>query len=405
MTKRGQLLVVGLVMLVALLDCGQSQDGLRFPNLFGGLTNFFRQATQQQPQPQQRPVNSQVSPGSGVGTTFPFLQAPPPAFQQPPQQQQQQQAPVFFQNTGGVQSLPFQQPQPVAGAFTPSIPFQPQQQQPPWPFATANSNAQVPTLLPIGNIPLQNTPTRPAPLAPIPAQFALSENTLQQQQQSVRQGKSILNKPDLLLSASTKDVIDCGAGNDLGFCAISEKYPRQAVEETMHQCHDVVRQMYAEVPEDYDALGDSHRRADTIDAIVSQQQQPATTTSTKRSPWSWSTYRKESACDSELRFITPQVAQDRNGRWRVIVQTDDFPQRVAIDVCRNVDGTCKVLTDCGRKSRCVQRYSFQPLISLDPQTAADEHQVHPCPSMAVFRFPTSCVCHVEVDKPTQRLGQ
>ena len=92
--------VVGLVMLVALLDCGQSQDGLRFPNLFGGLTNFFRQATQQQPQPQQRPVNSQVSPGSGVGTTFPFLQAPPPAFQQPPQQQQQQQAPVFFQNTG-----------------------------------------------------------------------------------------------------------------------------------------------------------------------------------------------------------------------------------------------------------------------------------------------------------------
>jgi hypothetical protein len=126
----------------------------------------------------------------------------------------------------------------LAGAFTPSIPFQPQQhqhqqqqqqQQPPWPFTTANSNAQVPTILPIGNIPLQNTPAvRPVALAPIPAQFALSENTLQQS--AVRQGKSnSLNKPDLLLSASsssTKDVIDCGSGNDIGFCAISEKYPR-----------------------------------------------------------------------------------------------------------------------------------------------------------------------------------
>lgn len=159
----------------------------------------------------------------------------------------------------------------------------------------------------------------------------------------------------------------------------------------MHRCHDSVNQMYAEIPEDYDALGDSHQPG----GLVAGQENNSSSASGVRSmPWSWSTYRKESACDSELRFIQPHLAQDRLGRWRIIIQTSEFPQRVAIDVCRQVNDVCKVFTDCGRKSRCVQRYSYQPLISLDQ----DKNQVGQCPTMAVFRFPTSCVCHVEVDK-------
>ena len=64
---------------------------------------------------------------------------------------------------------------------------------------------------------------------------------------------------------------------------------RQAVQDMMqlHRCHEIVRQMYAEVPEDLDLLGDSHRRADTDDVTAKPSK-----------PWSWSTYRKESACDS-----------------------------------------------------------------------------------------------------------
>lgn len=160
----------------------------------------------------------------------------------------------------------------------------------------------------------------------------------------------------------------------------------------MHRCHDTVSLMYAEIPEDYEALGDSHQPAG-----VAAGQQVNNTLPTGKNvplPWSWSVYRKESACDSELRFIQPHLAQDRLGRWRIIIQTAEFPQRVAIDVCRRVDDVCKVFTDCGRKSRCVQRYSYQPLISLDQ----DKRQAGQCPTMAVFRFPTSCVCHVEVDK-------
>ena len=159
---------------------------------------------------------------------------------------------------------------------------------------------------------------------------------------------------------------------------------RNVVEDMMHRCHETVRQMYAEIPDDLDALGDSH-----LPAGVSHEN------GTGKNPWSWSDYRKESACDSELRFIQPHVAQDRTGRWRIVVQTGEFPQRVAIDVCRRVNDVCKAFTDCGRKSRCVQRYSYQPLISLDQDAKAAGQ----CPTMAVFRFPTSCVCHVEVEKP------
>lgn len=155
----------------------------------------------------------------------------------------------------------------------------------------------------------------------------------------------------------------------------------------MHRCHDKVRLMYAEVPEDLDSLADGPpgSGANLING--------SSTTSSANNAWSWSDYKKESACESELRFIQPQVAKDRLGRWKIIVQTDEFPQRVAIDVCRRVDDVCQVFTDCGRKSRCVQRYSYQTLISLDQDQKAAGH----CPSMTVFRFPTSCVCHVEVD--------
>ena len=160
---------------------------------------------------------------------------------------------------------------------------------------------------------------------------------------------------------------------------------RSIVEDMMHRpgCHQTVRLMYAEVPEDYTALGEG-----SVQSILNA------TKGKGAAPWSWATYKKESACDSELRFIQPGSAQDRFGNWKIVVQTGEFPQRVAIDVCRHVDDVCKVFTDCGRKSRCVQRYSYQPLISFDPL------QPNQCPSMSVFRFPTSCVCHVEIDRPS-----
>jgi hypothetical protein len=194
----------------------------------------------------------------------------------PPQQQQQQPLQISQPNDPAFQALPVQQQQPqlasVASGFTPSIAFQPQQ-----PF-NVNNNL-VPNILPIGNIPLQPHPTQiqqhqpqqaprptqqqqqqqqtilpslpgpapavqqqqqnalipPTPPALLPAQFALSSNTLQhqhhQQRHFPRQGKTISpqpTQPDSVTSSSSnsESIIDCGSGNDLGFCATSEKYPR-----------------------------------------------------------------------------------------------------------------------------------------------------------------------------------
>ena len=98
-------------------------------------------------------------------------------------------------------------------------------------------NSLVPSLPGPPPPPSQQVATsQPTPVL-LPAQFALSGNTLQRQQnhqqrQFSRQGKSIsiAGQPDNVASSSnnadTSSVIDCGAGNDLGFCAASEKYPR-----------------------------------------------------------------------------------------------------------------------------------------------------------------------------------
>ena len=55
----------------------------------------------------------------------------------------------------------------------------------------------------------------------------------------------------------------------------------------------------------------------------------------KTGSWSWKPYsfKKKQVCNSELRFIRPGYARDSTGKWQVIVQTEDLPQRVAIDLC------------------------------------------------------------------------
>ena len=114
-----------------------------------------------------------------------------------------------------------------------------------------------------------------------------------------------------------------------------------------------------------------------------------------------------------------------SGDWRVIIQSPRVEQRVGVDMCHDVDLPCPGLADCGKKSRCVQRYSFQviirtlnqfleiystfPSFQLLMSLPASSH-VHSsvngtssgesgskCDlSIRAFRFPSGCVCHAEV---------
>ena len=43
----------------------------------------------------------------------------------------------------------------------------------------------------------------------------------------------------------------------------------------------------------------------------------------------------------------------------MIVQTDKIVQRVGVDMCHDPELPCPGLADCGKKSRCVQRYNYQ----------------------------------------------
>ena len=49
----------------------------------------------------------------------------------------------------------------------------------------------------------------------------------------------------------------------------------------------------------------------------------------------------------------------------------------------------QMMSDCGRKSRCIQRYTFQHLLAVDPDN------LHDCPTIRAFKFPAACVCHIE----------
>ena len=107
------------------------------------------------------------------------------------------------------------------------------------------------------------------------------------------------------------------------------------------------------------------------------------------------------------------------GDWQIIVQTETINQKVAVDMCHAPDLPCPGMADCGKKSRCVQRYSYQVisehckaiiltkplsvkmLLSLPTSTPSREDSSQPsgavqCPSIRAFRFPSGCVCHAEI---------
>lgn len=180
-----------------------------------------------------------------------------------------------------------------------------------------------------------------------------------------------------------KALVDCG-GRDLGFCDMSSKYPGHMMGNLMSDCQELVYRGFVPVPEDLDELGDS-------DPVAKYSNSSKSAIRAQTGSWSWKPYafKKKQVCDSELRFIRPGYARDSTGKWQVIVQTEDLPQRVAIDLCHSPEKPCRLMSDCGQKSKCLQRYNFQHLLAVDPDN------LHDCPTIRAFKFPSACVCHIE----------
>lgn len=93
-------------------------------------------------------------------------------------------------------------------------------------------------------------------------------------------------------------------------------------------------------------------------------------------------------CESSVQYLRPGWAQNLYGEWVAVINTDKFPQSVRIETCRYKDKRCEYLPPC-YKSRCVQRYNYVKLLSLDPYRPTYK------PIVDVFQIPSACSCFVE----------
>ena len=185
-------------------------------------------------------------------------------------------------------------------------------------------------------------------------------------------------------------LVDCGAGTEAGFCSMSSSYPMEKVDSLMYSCQQVLQAWQASLPEDIDLLGDNSP------SVITSQKDEAR-------PWSWKVYayKKKQVCQSELYFLQPGFARDTKGwnclrkmfefyswslspgDWQIIVQTETINQRVAVDMCHAPDLPCPGMADCGKKSRCVQRYSYQ--------VVSPHHQAVKSPNLSSL-FRCCCLC-------------
>jgi len=183
-------------------------------------------------------------------------------------------------------------------------------------------------------------------------------------------------------------LVDCGAGSEIGFCSMTSSYPKERIHALMYNCREILEAFQAVVTDDLDELGDNSP------SVISSEKDLTR-------PWSWKVYayKKRQICDSELYFLQPAFARDTKGEWHIILQTDTINQRVAIDMCHHPNSACPGVSDCGKKSRCVQRYNYQLLLSLPSSLSSTPT----CPSIRAFKFPSGCVCHSET-KSDQDIG-
>ena len=97
-------------------------------------------------------------------------------------------------------------------------------------------------------------------------------------------------------------------------------------------------------------------------------------------------------CDSITRVVRPGWARNTNGRWLVIINTDNYQQYVTEVVCRHGRGSrCNFVAPCYHAT-CKQRYNTQKLLVIDPWNP------YKGPFLSEFLFPSCCICHISGDQ-------
>ncbi|XP_035215810.1 neurotrophin 1-like [Stegodyphus dumicola] len=94
------------------------------------------------------------------------------------------------------------------------------------------------------------------------------------------------------------------------------------------------------------------------------------------------------ACETDI--FTMRIGWARNwaGRWKVVLNTDQFPQAVRLEHCKYENRSCQMMPPCVRSS-CLQRYTAVQLLSTDPQTPDRG------PTVDTFLLPGGCSCYIE----------
>ncbi|XP_068233849.1 uncharacterized protein [Palaemon carinicauda] len=102
-------------------------------------------------------------------------------------------------------------------------------------------------------------------------------------------------------------------------------------------------------------------------------------------------------CASDVREVRPAWARTEDGSFLKIVNTDAFPQRIRMEVCRRAGEPCSFLPQ-GVTSSCRQRYSVHKMTAEYPDASSDET------FLAAFKVPSGCFCHIRQKNTDQILS-
>lgn len=186
-----------------------------------------------------------------------------------------------------------------------------------------------------------------------------------------------IKKPLLIQKPSIENLSvnfrNASCEGEKNWCDMDSTYPEADVGKIVKLCETFLEKMYAPIPLIVPSV-DIKRKEDNFSS------------SDLNSRLSGQDYLKSSLCHVERRYFRPSYARDVNGHWQIVLQSSKYPQRISLELCKNEGSKCNKMAECLIDARCVQKYSYQMLVSIDP------NKPNTCPSVRLYSFPTACIC-------------
>ena len=194
---------------------------------------------------------------------------------------------------------------------------------------------------------------------------------------SPKKKKLMKNSPSKVIGIKRRKTEEEEEGKCISFftpniCLQMDKYPRKRIQNEMASDWKTLKKMYTEAYGSFSLVEGVSRDLEKLysDGPVTLDEGPV--------------------CKSKVIYARPKMAKNLSGKWKTIINLDDFTQTVRMEKCSgSPEDRCNLANTNDVRTSCLQVHAIQRLLTYDEEKGF---------KMDVFKMPSTCKCYIFKDQ-------